>query len=150
MTFRSRFQRAVHRRQGAREAGRDVPRTGPAAAWVRRTRFAAKAVVAALAAILAAAWLAAAPAGASAATGGTRGGHHAVASPRLPHRGVASIPRADGSLRPGAHGSFSPKGYRMVLGHHGAPRFVHAGAATAGDTSWDDRFGLPGVQNGMQ
>jgi len=119
---------------------------------VRRIRFAAKAVVAALAAVLAAGWLVTAPAGASvtAAPGSARGGHQAVASPRLAHRSVASILRADGSLRPGAHGSFSPKGYRMVLGHHGAPRFVRTGVAAAGDTSWDDRFGLPGVQNGIE
>jgi hypothetical protein len=43
----------------------------------------------------------------------------------------------------------------MILGRHGAPRFVHAAtasgtarrAATAsGAASWDDRFGDPGVQ----
>lgn len=131
---------------------RDVPRAGLAGALVRRARCAAKDVVVVLAAILAAAWLVAAPAAASAgaAPGGTRGGHHAVASPRLPHRSVASILRADGTLRTGASGSFSPKGYRMVLGRHGAPHFVRAGTAAAGDSNWDDRFGLPGVQNGVE
>ena len=53
----------------------------------------------------------------------------------MPHRSVASILRADGTLRTGVKGSFSPKGYRMVLGRHGAPRFVRTGAAAAGDTS---------------
>ena len=151
MPVRSGFQRAFHRHRRG-EAGRDVPRMDLVPAPVRRIRFAAKALVAVLGAILAAAWLVTTPAGASvtAAPGSARGGHQAVASPRLPHRSVASILRADGSLRPGAHGSFSPKGYRMVLGHHGAPRFVRAGVAAAGDTSWDDRFGLPGVQNGIE
>jgi len=113
--------------------------------------FAAKAVVAILGAILAAAWLVTAPAGAStAAAPGSRGeGHHTMAPSRLPHRSVASILRADGTLRTGVKGSFSPKGYRMVLGRHGAPRFVRTGVAAAGDTNWDDRFGLPGVQNGI-
>jgi hypothetical protein len=111
-----------------------------------------KAVVTAFAAILATVWQLAGPAGASLAAvpaSGLPGSHH-VTAPAVPHRSVASILRADGSLRPGAHGSFSSKGYRMVLGHHGAPRFVHTGAAAAGDTNWDDRFGLPGVQNGVE
>src|SRR5262249_30437987 len=125
------------------------PRTDLPAALVTRTRFAAKAAVATLGAILAAAWLVAAPAGASAAAapGSKGGGHHPTAPP--PHRSVASLLRADATLRPGATGSFSPKGYRMVLGRHGAPRFVRTAAGAAGDTSWDDRFGLPGVQNGI-
>src|SRR5215831_8520999 len=111
MSFRSRFPRAVHRRRGARKAGRDVPRTDLPAALVRRTRFAAKAAVAILGAILAAAWLVTAPAGAStAATPGSKGGgHHTMAPSRLPHRSVASILRADGTPRTGVKGSFSPK-----------------------------------------
>jgi len=152
MTFRSRFQRAVRRRRGTRKAGRGALRTDLPAAPAGRTRFAAKAAVAIASAILAAAWLVTTPAGASAAPapGAKAGGHHAMAPPRLPHRSVASILRADGRLRAGVSGSFSPKGYRMVLGRHGAPRFVRTGAAAAGDTSWDDRFGLPGVQNGIE
>jgi hypothetical protein len=129
-----------------------VPRMHLAPALVRHTRFAAKGAVAVLGAVLATAWLVTAPAGASAAAApGSKGGsHHTMAPPRLPHRSVASILRADGTLRTGVRGSFSPKGYRMVLGHHGAPRFVRAGVAAAGDTSWDNRFGLPGVQNGIE
>ncbi len=73
-----------------------------------------------------------------------------VTAPRLPHRSLASILRSDGTLRTkGEPGSFDPAGYRMVLGRHGAPRFVRTAAAAAGDTSWDDRFGLPGVQDGQ-
>ena len=150
MPVRSGFQHAFHRHRRGK-AGRDAPRMDLVSAPVRRIRFAAKAVVAVLGAILAAAWLVTTPAGASVtAAPGSKDGGHAAAASRLPHRSVASILRADGSLRAGAHGSFSPKGYRMVLGHHGAPRFVRTGVAAAGDTSWDDRFGLPGVQNGIE
>jgi trimeric autotransporter adhesin len=112
----------------------------------------------ALLAVLAAVWLAVVPtaAGRAATPAGPHGAHGtAVASPRLAHRSLASIRRADGTLRTaGVSGTFSPSGYRMVLGHHGAPRFVRAAtaaphtAAAAGDTNWDDRFGLPGVQGG--
>ena len=102
-----------------------------------------------LAAVLATIWLVMVPAGAGlAATPGN--GHRAVAAPRLPHRSLASILRSDGTLRTkGGSGNFDPAGYRMVLGRHGAPRFVRTAAAAAGDTSWDDRFGLPGVQDGQ-
>ena len=72
-----------------------------------------------------------------------------VTAPRLPHRSLASILRSDGTLRTkGESGSFDPAGYRMVLGRHGAPRFVRTAAAAAADSNWDARFGLPGVQNG--
>src|SRR5690348_4196449 len=151
MSFPTGFQRAVHRCRVAGKVGRTAPRTDPPAAPVRHTGFAAKAVVAVLGAILTAAWFVTTPAGASAAAApGSGGSHHAMAASPLPHRSIASILRADGTLRTGVKGSFSPKGYRMVLGHHGAPRFVRTGAAAVGDTSWDDRFGLPGVQNGIE
>jgi hypothetical protein len=80
---------------------------------------------------------------------------------------VASILRPDGSIRTGAgvSGSFSARGYRLVLGPDGAPRLVRQRSASdttartagdqttaarkPGDANWDDRFGEPGVQNGI-
>ncbi len=111
-------------------------------------------VVAALSAILAPTWLVLAPAGVSMAAtpgGGAHSDRGAVAAPRLAPRSLASILRADGTLRAaGVSGSFNPSGYRMVPGHRGAPRFVRAAAGTSAsaDTNWNDRFGLPGVQGG--
>src|SRR3954451_12844335 len=69
-------------------------------------------------------------------------------------RNVASILRPDGSVRTEAAGSFSVKGYRMVLAPNGAPRFLPGDQAAASgrtvpDPNWDDRFGEPGVQNGI-
>lgn len=128
-------------------------RTGEAVTLRRRLS-----VGGALSAILAAVSLAVLPAAASmAATAGSTHGDHgltvasphpAQAAPRLAQRSLTSILRADGSLRTaGVSGTFSPSGYRMVLGHHRAPRFVSA-APAAGDANWDNRFGLPGVQGG--
>jgi hypothetical protein len=113
-------------------------------------------------AILAAASLVVLPTGAGTAAA-TTGPHtqHAVLPPRVAQRSVASLLRSDGSLRTsGVSGSFSTAGYKMTLGPRGAPRFVPAGrshapaartsrAAAAGDTNWDDRFGLAGVQDGQ-
>jgi trimeric autotransporter adhesin len=125
------------------------------AAVTLRSRFSVAGI---LSVILAATGLGLLPAAASMAAttpGLLNGGHRtAVASPhraapRLAHRSLRSILRADGTLRTrGVSGTFSASGYRMVLGHHGTPRFVRPSTAAAGDASWDDRFGLPGVQGG--
>ena len=105
-------------------------------------------LAAVLSALVAAVWLVIVPAGAGlAATPGH--GHRVVTAPRLAHRSLGSVLRADGTLRTaGVSGTFSPSGYRMVLGHRGAPRFVRTPTAASGDANWDDRFGLPGVQGG--
>src|ERR1700722_10843801 len=72
---------------------------------------------------------------------------HPAAGPRSPDRSVAQILRPDGYMRErGVSGSFDPAGYRMVLGQHGAPRFVRSSADAAGAAGWDDRVGDPGVQ----
>ncbi|MBC8078595.1 MAG: hypothetical protein H7Y32_21140, partial [Chloroflexales bacterium] len=61
---------------------------------------------------------------------------------------LASQLNADGTLAPGASGSFDTSGYALTLGANGAPRFVPAAAnAVAGDEGWDDRFGTPGTYN---
>jgi hypothetical protein len=65
--------------------------------------------------------------------------------------------RPDGSVRtgPGSDGSYDVRGYRMTLGADGAPRFVRASGTrpvarkVPADVNWDDRFGEPGVQNGV-
>ena len=70
-------------------------------------------------------------------------------------RPLSEILNPDGTLKvgPGAQGSFDPKGFRMVTGQDGQPRFLPHGAgmqaeegenlAAAGDENWDDRFGCP-------
>lgn len=77
-----------------------------------------------------------------------------AAAPRHVPAGIASHPLKDalttsGRLRPGAQGSFNARGYRIVLGRHGAPRFVKAAAApapaSAQDRYWSDAYGAPGV-----
>jgi hypothetical protein len=90
-------------------------------------------------------------AGASAAPGRVPTANRSASAPMLESRSVASILRADGTVRTtdGVSGSFDTRGYRMVLGPGGAPRFVPPGAASAADANWDDRFGEPGVQNGI-
>jgi uncharacterized repeat protein (TIGR01451 family) len=81
-------------------------------------------------------------------------------------RSLASALRADGALN-GMQGSFDARGYRMVLGRGGAPRFVRVGAgasaatgagfagfgtgsamAATGDNYWSDRFGMVGIAGG--
>lgn len=82
--------------------------------------------------------------------------HHQAPAPaatRAATRAALSLGSAlspSGALR-ATHGSFNAKGYRMTLGAGGAPRFVAAptgkGAvpAAAGDSSWSNSFGNPGM-----
>ncbi len=65
---------------------------------------------------------------------------------------ISSILNTDGSIRPGVSGSFDPKGFRMLAGENGSPRFVAHGigqidhsSATACEDRWDDRFWPNGV-----
>ena len=65
-------------------------------------------------------------------------------------RSIKDALNRDGSIRPDAHGSFDPKGYRVSTDPNGTPRFlsderspdVAAGACMDG---WDDRFGANGL-----
>ena len=111
-----------------------------------------KAVVTAFAAILATVWQLAGPAGASLAAvpaSGLPGSHHAAA-PAVAHRSLASILRADGTLRaPRVYRELQPHGVPDDAGPPRRPPVRAHGAAAAGDTNWDDQFGLPGVQNGQ-
>ena len=54
---------------------------------------------------------------------------------------IASALRDDGTVRPGASGSFSGDGYRMKLRPDGSPSFVTA----AGDENWRAGFDNPGA-----
>jgi hypothetical protein len=69
-------------------------------------------------------------------------------------RALSEILNPDGTLKlgTGIQGSFDPKGFKMVAGGEGRPRFVpampgqntvEAGLAAAGDENWDDQFGPP-------
>jgi trimeric autotransporter adhesin len=66
-------------------------------------------------------------------------------------RPLAHALREDGSLRP-TSGSFDARGYRMVVSHSGAPRFVKTAADTAApaaaptdDSLWSEGFGETGA-----
>jgi len=65
---------------------------------------------------------------------------------------ISSVLNSDGSVKQGSSGSFDPKGFRMITGSDGAPRFIPESAATSGsyfslstatdcNDGWDDRFG---------
>ncbi|MBF9239898.1 IPT/TIG domain-containing protein [Hymenobacter sp. BT683] len=53
----------------------------------------------------------------------------------------------DGTLRPGASGSFDPAGYRMVTASNGQPAFRPASLNGAGDENWQGGFS-DGVMGG--
>lgn len=68
----------------------------------------------------------------------------------------------NGTLRRHVQGSFSPRGYRLVLGKGGAPRFVKSGAnvsssalsssastSSPSDSFWSENFGAVGLPNAM-
>jgi trimeric autotransporter adhesin len=81
-------------------------------------------------------------------SGPTRSTTDVPATQPAPKASVASILRADGSLRSDREfGSFEATGYRMVLCPGGSPRFVSSEVTSSADANWDYRFGLPGVQN---
>lgn len=68
---------------------------------------------------------------------------------------ISPILDANGSIKRGVSGSFDPKGFRMITGPDGAPRFVAEGeqdkfspATDCGDR-WDDRFWTNGVGGGV-
>jgi hypothetical protein len=72
----------------------------------------------------------------------------------LPARGrsLAEALNPDGTLRPGAAGSFDARAFRMQTGPDGRPVFRPAGVAGtlgAGDEKWQDGFNLPDGTNGQ-
>ena len=58
---------------------------------------------------------------------------------------LAGALNPDGTLRPGASGSFDARQFRMRTAPDGRPVFRPAGTAGAGDERWQDGFGLPGT-----
>ncbi len=65
-----------------------------------------------------------------------------------PAMSIRDVLKADGTLDTArARGSIDARGYLMVAGPNGEPRFVDSQAPlAAGDEKWDDRFGFPGVE----
>lgn len=58
---------------------------------------------------------------------------------------IGSILNPDGTLRATvSNGSFSTKGYQMVLSREGTPRFVKV-SSDPNDVNWDGSFTVPGV-----
>lgn len=94
---------------------------------------------------------------ANATTAHTGLGQGSSRRPAALHAGtpLTSALTKGGTLKAGVEGSFSARGYRMVLGPHGAPRFMKAGGAKAAanaatatsDTSWSNAFGDSGTWN---
>ncbi len=59
---------------------------------------------------------------------------------------VGGILNPNGTVRPGASGSFDATGYRMATDPAtGAPTFRPASPLGAGDENWQDGFGIPGT-----
>ncbi|MFD2720829.1 hypothetical protein ACFST9_19060 [Hymenobacter monticola] len=57
---------------------------------------------------------------------------------------LADALNPDGTLRPGANGSFNARQFCMSTAPDGRPVFRPAGVTGAGDERWADGFGLPG------
>ena len=72
----------------------------------------------------------------------------ATAGPPATGRSLAEALNPDGTLRPGAAGSYDARAFRMRTGPDGRPVFSPAGTAGAGDERWADGFALPDVTNG--
>ncbi|QNH62728.1 T9SS type A sorting domain-containing protein [Hymenobacter sediminicola] len=56
-------------------------------------------------------------------------------------RSLAEVLTLEGTLRPGATGSFNAAGYRLQTAPDGKPLFRTLGTAGAGDQNWQDAFG---------
>lgn len=72
------------------------------------------------------------------------------AGPATPPLAQALTP--DGSLQPGAHGSFDATGYAMTTAPDGHPVFQPTRpqrTAGAGDANWADGFGVPGTSGNV-
>ena len=73
-----------------------------------------------------------------------------------PSPSLATVLRADGTIRAGVRGSFSAAGYRLLPGPGGQPSFepngtqAVQGTAGAGDTGWADNFAVNGAGNPVE
>ncbi|MBO2009356.1 T9SS type A sorting domain-containing protein [Hymenobacter negativus] len=68
---------------------------------------------------------------------------HATTPPPTTGRPLAEALNPDGTLRPGANGSFDARQFRMGTAPDGRPVFRPAGTTGAGDERWADGFGHP-------
>ncbi|MBO2009355.1 hypothetical protein [Hymenobacter negativus] len=66
----------------------------------------------------------------------------ATAPPPATGRPLAEALNPDGTLRPGANGSFDARQFRMQTAPDGRPVFRPAGTTGAGDERWQDGFGV--------
>ena len=77
---------------------------------------------------------------------------HASRATGPPPAALAAALAPDGTLRPGATGSFDATGYTLFKAPDGRPGFrpTHAARTTgAGDARWRDGFDVPGVNGGV-
>ncbi|GAB3638786.1 hypothetical protein GCM10027422_43760 [Hymenobacter arcticus] len=75
-------------------------------------------------------------------------GAGAAAAPLAPGPSTRSLAEAlnpDGTLRPGLHGSFDARRFRLRLAPDGRPAFSPLSTAGAGDENWQDNFRLAGA-----
>src|SRR4051812_4816859 len=63
-------------------------------------------------------------------------------------RPLAEALNPDGTLKPGANGSFDARQFRMGTAPDGRPVFRPAGTKGAGDERWQHGFGLPNGADG--
>jgi hypothetical protein len=63
---------------------------------------------------------------------------------------LAEVLCADGSLRPGAQGTFDAQQFRMIIAPDGRPRFRPATTTGVGDTFWQPTFGMAGPNYTVQ
>ena len=68
--------------------------------------------------------------------------------PDTPQPSLAQALNPDGTLRPGAAGSFDARRFRMYTALNGQPVFRPAGSSGADDYRWQSGFGLPEGTNG--
>ena len=72
----------------------------------------------------------------------------ATTPPPTTGRPLAEALNPDGTLRPGAAGSFDARQFRMSTAPDGRPVFRPTGTMGAGDERWADGFGLPNGPDG--
>jgi hypothetical protein len=72
----------------------------------------------------------------------------ATPAPPAPGRSLNEVLNPDGTLRPGANGSFDARAFRMETMPDGRPVFRPAGVTGAGDERWADGFGMANGPDG--
>lgn len=70
-------------------------------------------------------------------------------TPAAAGRPLAEVLNSDGTLKPGANGSFDARQFRMGTAPDGRPVFRPANTVGAGDERWADGFNLPNGASGI-